>query len=59
MKLNKNQLEYGDIINCIKSHPYIETRMDLIHWLVGYYKVLTEKMLDYVDKAYRDGFLKN
>lgn len=54
----KSKMDYGDFVNFLESQSCIETRMNAVSYMVGYFGCLSEEHWKYVQQAYADGFLK-
>lgn len=50
-------MEYGELVNIVKKYK-LRTQMDVISFLIGYNKVMTESDWYNIMRLYRDGFVK-
>lgn len=55
--MKKKQMTYSELVNHVEGLKYRMTKFDVVCFLIGYQKVITEADLENVMRLYDDNFI--
>ena len=53
----REQMTYCELVNHVEGHKNIRTKWDVVCWLIGYQKVVTETDWENIMRLHSDNFI--